>query len=143
MLLMKRSAEHCTYAITRKKIGTTLSSARWRTLTSDATNADEISAVARKNGVDYLIDGEYVETPDGQAYHSFLMGRPIAGPDGSVYVTQSNACHSVRRVAPDGTISTVAGTGQIGYSGWRCLMGGNRIGLHPTGATQAGQHEDD
>ncbi len=26
--------------------------------------------------------GQYVETPDGQAYHSFLMGRPIPGVDG-------------------------------------------------------------
>ena len=27
--------------------------------------------------------GQYVETPDGQGYHTFLMGRPIAGPDGT------------------------------------------------------------
>ena len=27
--------------------------------------------------------GQYVETHDGQHYHSFLMGRPIAGADGS------------------------------------------------------------
>mgnify|MGYP005986393243 FL=1 len=27
--------------------------------------------------------GQFVETPDGQSYHSFLMGRPIAGPDGT------------------------------------------------------------
>lgn len=27
--------------------------------------------------------GQYVETPDGQHYHSFLMGRPISGPDGT------------------------------------------------------------
>ncbi|MDF0601668.1 glycoside hydrolase family 43 protein [Psychromarinibacter sp. C21-152] len=27
--------------------------------------------------------GQYVETPDGQGYHSFLMGRPIAGADGT------------------------------------------------------------
>ncbi|MEJ2000189.1 MAG: family 43 glycosylhydrolase, partial [Maritimibacter sp.] len=26
--------------------------------------------------------GQYVETPDGQVYHSFLMGRPMPGPDG-------------------------------------------------------------
>jgi len=42
-----------------------LSNARWRTLTADAASAEEISAVARRNGVDYLIDGGYVETPDG------------------------------------------------------------------------------
>lgn len=27
--------------------------------------------------------GQYVETPSGEGFHSFLMGRPIAGPDGS------------------------------------------------------------
>ncbi|MFZ1679885.1 MAG: glycoside hydrolase family 43 protein [Rhizobiaceae bacterium] len=27
--------------------------------------------------------GQYVETHDGQHYHSFLMGRPIPGPDGT------------------------------------------------------------
>ncbi|MCR8726423.1 glycoside hydrolase family 43 protein [Frigidibacter sp. ROC022] len=27
--------------------------------------------------------GQYVEGPDGQGWHSFLMGRPIQGPDGS------------------------------------------------------------
>ena len=42
-----------------------LSNARWRTLTADAASAEEISAVARRNDVDYLIDGGYVETPDG------------------------------------------------------------------------------
>lgn len=26
--------------------------------------------------------GQYVETPEGEGYHSFLMGRPIPGPDG-------------------------------------------------------------
>ncbi|ROU04354.1 glycoside hydrolase family 43 protein [Histidinibacterium lentulum] len=27
--------------------------------------------------------GQYVETPDGQVYHTFLMGRPIPGADGT------------------------------------------------------------
>jgi xylan 1,4-beta-xylosidase len=27
--------------------------------------------------------GQYVETPEGEVYHTFLMGRPIAGPDGA------------------------------------------------------------
>ncbi|NVK33066.1 MAG: glycoside hydrolase family 43 protein [Rhodobacteraceae bacterium] len=26
--------------------------------------------------------GQYIETPDGEIYHSFLCGRPITGPDG-------------------------------------------------------------
>lgn len=27
--------------------------------------------------------GQYVETPDGRIFHTFLMGRPISGPDGT------------------------------------------------------------
>ena len=27
--------------------------------------------------------GQYVETPEGDVYHTFLMGRPISGPDGT------------------------------------------------------------
>lgn len=42
-----------------------LSNSRWRELTGDATSPEEISDVARNIGVDYLIDGEYVETPSG------------------------------------------------------------------------------
>ena len=38
------------------------------------------------------------------------------GPDGSVYVTDLGQ-HRVRRIAPDGTISTVAGTGDAGFTG--------------------------
>jgi len=37
------------------------------------------------------------------------------GPDGSVYVGEF--AHRTRRIAPDGTISTIAGTGTIGFSG--------------------------
>jgi len=42
-----------------------LSKSRWRELIADATGPEEISNVARNIGVDYLIDGEYVETPSG------------------------------------------------------------------------------
>jgi len=42
-----------------------LSKSRWRELIVDATGPEEISGVARSIGVDYLIDGEYVETPSG------------------------------------------------------------------------------
>ena len=38
------------------------------------------------------------------------------GPDGAIYLADS-ASHRVRRVGTDGVISTVAGTGAIGYSG--------------------------
>ncbi len=38
------------------------------------------------------------------------------GPDGALYFCETKN-HVVRRLAPDGTISTVAGTGQRGYAG--------------------------
>jgi streptogramin lyase len=38
------------------------------------------------------------------------------GPDGGLYVCDM-ANHAIRRIAPDGTISTVAGNGKPGYSG--------------------------
>jgi sugar lactone lactonase YvrE len=44
-----------------------------------------------------------------------LDGLAIA-PDGAIYVSDSKA-HRVRRIAPDGTIDTVAGSGVEGYAG--------------------------
>ena len=41
------------------------------------------------------------------------VGAIVAGPDGSMYVADSLG-HNVRRIAPNGTISTVAGTGSAG-----------------------------
>jgi YD repeat-containing protein len=40
----------------------------------------------------------------------------LEGPDGSIYFTEKSS-HVVRRVMPDGTIATAAGTGVAGYSG--------------------------
>lgn len=40
----------------------------------------------------------------------------IRGPDGAIWFCEHNG-HRIRRVAPDGTISTVAGTGTRGYTG--------------------------
>lgn len=40
----------------------------------------------------------------------------VRGPDGALYICEVDN-HVIRRIAPDGTISTVAGTGQRGYSG--------------------------
>jgi tetratricopeptide (TPR) repeat protein len=42
-----------------------ISRARWKAMTSDIASGGEISARARSIGVDYLIDGELFETPDG------------------------------------------------------------------------------
>jgi sugar lactone lactonase YvrE len=38
------------------------------------------------------------------------------GPDGSIYVADTNN-HVVRKISPDGTITTVAGSGQRGFGG--------------------------
>ncbi len=40
----------------------------------------------------------------------------IRGPDGAIWFCEHNG-HRIRRIALDGTISTIAGTGQKGYSG--------------------------
>lgn len=40
----------------------------------------------------------------------------IRGPDGAIWFAEYTG-HKIRRVAPDGTISTIAGTGKKGYSG--------------------------
>src|SRR5262245_57961843 len=40
----------------------------------------------------------------------------VRGPDGALYVCEAMN-HVVRRIAPDGKISTAAGTGKKGYSG--------------------------
>ena len=42
-----------------------ISRARWNAMTADVANADLVSQRAREIGVDYLIDGELIETPDG------------------------------------------------------------------------------
>jgi len=40
----------------------------------------------------------------------------VRGPDGAIWFCEYTG-HKIRRVAPDGTISTIAGTGKEGYSG--------------------------
>ncbi|WP_018505877.1 protein kinase domain-containing protein [Parafrankia discariae] len=56
---------------------------------------------------------------DGGPATSARLSYPSAlarGPDGSLYVADQDN-HRVRRLAPDGTISTFAGTGTMGFSG--------------------------
>jgi streptogramin lyase len=40
----------------------------------------------------------------------------VRGPDGAIWFVEHNG-HRIRRVAPDGTISTIAGTGARGFTG--------------------------
>jgi tetratricopeptide (TPR) repeat protein len=42
-----------------------ISRARWHEIVSEASTEDEIAELARGIGIDYLIDGELFETPDG------------------------------------------------------------------------------
>ncbi|VAW88823.1 hypothetical protein MNBD_GAMMA17-1284, partial [hydrothermal vent metagenome] len=77
----------------------------------------------------------------GLATEASLAGpRDLAfAPDGSLYFTDT-LNHRIRRVAPDGTISTVAGTGSEGYSGdgglasLAQLTNPSRLALAPDGS---------
>jgi uncharacterized protein (TIGR03437 family) len=56
---------------------------------------------------------------DGGAATAALLHRPqgtVVGSDGSIYFTDT-VNHRVRKIGTDGKISTIAGTGEIGFSG--------------------------
>jgi sugar lactone lactonase YvrE/tRNA A-37 threonylcarbamoyl transferase component Bud32 len=56
---------------------------------------------------------------DGGPARDALLRQPLgvaAAPDGSVLIADSEN-HRVRRVGPDGVIGTIAGTGEVGFSG--------------------------
>lgn len=63
--------------------------------------------------------GEAGASGDGGPATQAMVNDPyglVRGPDGALWFCEHNG-HRIRRVAPDGTISTVAGTGERGYSG--------------------------
>ncbi|MEZ4661498.1 MAG: hypothetical protein R2911_28440 [Caldilineaceae bacterium] len=53
--------------------------------------------------------------PATQAKINYVGGLAV-GPDGSLYIADTNN-NRIRRVGPDGMITTVAGTGGVGFSG--------------------------
>lgn len=55
-----------------------------------------------------------IHNPVGQT--ALPAGRVVAGSDGTLYFADTGN-HRVRRIAPDGSISTLAGTGSPGFSG--------------------------
>jgi M6 family metalloprotease-like protein len=70
-----------------------------------------VTVIAGSGG--YGFSGDGGPGPKAQLY--FPFGVTLAA-DGTVYFAD-NDNHRVRKVAPDGTISTIAGTGTAGYSG--------------------------
>lgn len=63
--------------------------------------------------------GESVTTPDGEPAASSPIRSPrgvAVDDDGRVYFAEGRS-HRIRTILPDGTLSTVAGTGESGFSG--------------------------
>lgn len=64
-------------------------------------------------------DGTDASSPDGAPAASSSIRRPrgvAVGPDGRVYFAEARG-HRVRTILPDGTLATVAGTGDAGFAG--------------------------
>jgi streptogramin lyase len=67
----------------------------------------------------YSYEGVGEASGDGGPATSAVLGNPegvAVGPDGSVYIAEGGQ-NIVRKVEPDGTITTFAGDGTAGYSG--------------------------
>ena len=64
-----------------------ISMARSRTLAGPYETHPDLHLICTADAPDSPIQrtghGQYVETPSGEGFHTFLMGRPIAGPDGT------------------------------------------------------------
>jgi RHS repeat-associated protein len=86
---------------------------------------DRIRAVAPTGQITTIAGGGTNIAGDGGTSTSAPLYYPndiSVGPDGSYYIADQYN-HRIRKVAPDGTISTVVGTGTAGYSG----DGGNAL----------------
>lgn len=69
--------------------------------------------VAAGSGDDGLADGSRFEAAFSEPY-----GVAIA-PDGTVYVADAGEAHAIRRIAPDGTVTTIAGGRRRGFADGR------------------------
>ncbi|HJZ99923.1 MAG TPA: IPT/TIG domain-containing protein [Candidatus Solibacter sp.] len=71
------------------------------------------------NGVITTIAGKAHFAGDGGAATAALLHRPagvVTAPDGTIYFTDT-VNHRVRKIGTDGKVSTIAGTGDPGFSG--------------------------
>jgi RHS repeat-associated protein len=75
-----------------------------------------ITTVAGTGVRGYSGDGGLATTAEINANNDVQSGNVGLGPDGSLYIADA-ANHVIRRVDPQGIITTVAGTGGRGYSG--------------------------
>jgi RHS repeat-associated protein len=80
-----------------------------------ASLAEQVSRFAGTGNIGPASDPTTNGVPATQSIITFPNGIAV-GPDGSVYFADAGR-HRVRRVAPDGIISTVAGTGVAGFLG--------------------------
>ncbi len=86
--------------------------------------ADAFNQRIRKLGSDGIITtlagtGEYGFNGDGGLAQGAMLAQPFAaavGTDGSIYIADQGN-NRIRRIDPAGNITTVAGTGEAGYSG--------------------------
>ncbi len=79
-----------------------------------ATGADLLREINTLAGI-----GKTGRSGDGGPAQSAQIGNPfglVRGPDDAIYVCEVDN-HIIRRIARDGTISTVAGSGRRGYAG--------------------------
>lgn len=95
---------------------TSISSAVWTValLAQFATRAEAATSIETVAGT-----GQPGYSGDGGPASQAQLNNPFGitrGPDGALYICDMSN-HAIRKVAPNGTISTVAGTGKKGYSG--------------------------
>jgi sugar lactone lactonase YvrE len=114
---------------------TDLGNRRVRRISPDGT----INTVVGNGQRDPLLFNQPSSGDGGPALHATFnrVGGAVFDASGNLYV--SDGANRVRKIAPDGTISAFAGTGQLGYSGdggpalQATMFGGGPLALDPHG----------